>query len=246
MGNRGCIHRPDQTLGVTPLAHQDVDLLRARLERQEARGDAATDAVDGVVLPRRGDRAVRRAPPLRLLPARRPPLVRRVLAGGQGPGRAPAYAWEMDIALHAERVDRRRTKLTRPAVFGDLPDGAMVSHLTAASRPWSPAARCCPGRSSGYRQPARRSARTEQVDAADSALDRGRADGRLPALRASHSGPDLHAPLPRLTRMPAHPQAPVARPPRTQVSLRARISHFSLSRLAWLISLALADFTYIG
>jgi hypothetical protein len=36
------------------------------------------------------------------------------------------YAWEMDIALHAERVDRSRAKLTRPARFGDLPDGAMV------------------------------------------------------------------------------------------------------------------------
>jgi hypothetical protein len=32
----------------------------------------------------------------------------------------------MDVALHAERVDRTRTKLTRPARFGDLPDGAMV------------------------------------------------------------------------------------------------------------------------
>jgi len=39
------------------------------------------------------------------------------------------YAWEMDIKLHAERVDRWRTKLTRPAVLGELPDGAMVSHL---------------------------------------------------------------------------------------------------------------------
>jgi hypothetical protein len=35
----------------------------------------------------------------------------------------------MDIRLHAERVDRRRAKLTRPAMLGDLPEGAMVSHL---------------------------------------------------------------------------------------------------------------------
>jgi hypothetical protein len=54
------------------------------------------------------------------------------------------YAWEMDIQLHAERVHRRRTKLTRPAALGDLPDGAMVSHdgkpaLVAGHtlRPWS-------------------------------------------------------------------------------------------------------------
>ena len=54
------------------------------------------------------------------------------------------YAWEMDVSLHAERVDRRRTKLTRPAVFGELPDGAMVSYrgqpalvTDNALRPWS-------------------------------------------------------------------------------------------------------------
>ena len=54
------------------------------------------------------------------------------------------YAWEMDIQLHAERVDRRRTKLTRPALLRDLPDGAMVSHdarpalvVGQSLRPWS-------------------------------------------------------------------------------------------------------------
>ena len=54
------------------------------------------------------------------------------------------YAWEMDIKLHAERVDRKRTKLTRPAILGDLPDGAMVVHdgrpalvASRALRPWS-------------------------------------------------------------------------------------------------------------
>ncbi|HEY3905743.1 MAG TPA: hypothetical protein VGM14_17680 [Streptosporangiaceae bacterium] len=40
------------------------------------------------------------------------------------------YAWEMDVALHTERVvPRTRAKITRPAIFGELPDGAMVSHL---------------------------------------------------------------------------------------------------------------------
>jgi hypothetical protein len=33
----------------------------------------------------------------------------------------------MDAELHQERVDRARRKLTWPAAFGDLPDGAMVS-----------------------------------------------------------------------------------------------------------------------
>jgi hypothetical protein len=62
------------------------------------------------------------------------------------------YAWEMDVALHAERVvSRTRAKITRPATFGELPDGAMVSYLGEPAlvsaghlRPWSFA---------GYRAP---------------------------------------------------------------------------------------------
>ncbi|MFL6141475.1 MAG: hypothetical protein ACJ72N_06335 [Labedaea sp.] len=38
-------------------------------------------------------------------------------------------AGEMDTVLHAERVDRRtRRQVTRPAVLGELPDGAVVRH----------------------------------------------------------------------------------------------------------------------
>jgi hypothetical protein len=40
---------------------------------------------------------------------------------------APPRATELDSWLHAERVDRHtRRQLTRPALAGDLPDGAMV------------------------------------------------------------------------------------------------------------------------
>jgi len=54
-------------------------------------------------------------------------------------------AVEMDAQLHTERVDRRtRLQVTRPAVVGALPDGAMVRHddgpaLVLGGRllPWS-------------------------------------------------------------------------------------------------------------
>jgi len=53
-------------------------------------------------------------------------------------------AARMDTELHAERVDRRRRKLTRPARLGTLPDGSMVRagggiSLLAGGRllPWS-------------------------------------------------------------------------------------------------------------
>jgi hypothetical protein len=55
------------------------------------------------------------------------------------------HAGEMDARLHAERVDSRtRRQLTRPALAGQLPAGAMIRHdgtsgLLAAGRflPWS-------------------------------------------------------------------------------------------------------------
>lgn len=53
-------------------------------------------------------------------------------------------AADLDRSLHAARVDRRRGKLTYPARFGDLPDGAMVVagegtflKWQGAARPWS-------------------------------------------------------------------------------------------------------------
>jgi len=57
----------------------------------------------------------------------------------------PPRAAEMDIRLHAERVESRtRRKVTCTAFAGDLPDGAMISWMAApglwcngSMRPWS-------------------------------------------------------------------------------------------------------------
>lgn len=53
-------------------------------------------------------------------------------------------ASDLDRSLHLARVDRRRDKLTYPARFGDLPNGAMFRAEEAtflkwqgAARPWS-------------------------------------------------------------------------------------------------------------
>jgi hypothetical protein len=54
-------------------------------------------------------------------------------------------ASQIDASLHGERVDpRSRRQRTRPALFGELPDGAMVRHrgaaglvLRGAMLPWS-------------------------------------------------------------------------------------------------------------
>jgi hypothetical protein len=61
----------------------------------------------------------------------------------QGLGRAP-LAREMDPVLHAERVDRRRRQVTRPARAADLPDGVMIRaegqtglYRGGALLPWS-------------------------------------------------------------------------------------------------------------
>lgn len=142
MGNRGCIHRDDRTLGVTRwrtrmwiscvldwYGHKRDVMPPGRWTAlfflDEATALSAGHRPCGYC--RRADHrwfgeAWRTA---RELPVR-------------------PYAWEMDVALHAERVDRRRVKLTRPATLGELPDGAMVSYQDApalvaggALLPWS-------------------------------------------------------------------------------------------------------------
>jgi hypothetical protein len=143
MGNRGCLHRPDRTLGVT--RWRSKMWIACRLEWKGVRRDPmppgrwtalffldeATALSAGhrpCAYCRRGDfnafaEAWRVAQGL----ARRP--------------RAP----EMDAVLHAERVESRtRRKRTFRARFGDLPDGAMVHRsgvvglvLDGSMRPWS-------------------------------------------------------------------------------------------------------------
>jgi hypothetical protein len=60
-------------------------------------------------------------------------------------------AWEMDVQLHAERVDRTRRKLSTRAPFGALPDGSMIrqGELTALVAN----GRCLPWSLTGYGTP---------------------------------------------------------------------------------------------
>jgi hypothetical protein len=127
MGNRGCIHRPDRTLGVTRWRtkmwiscvldwrgrHRDV--------MPPGRWTALffLDEVTALAAGHRPCGYCRRADHLWFAESWR---VGRGL-------KARPRAGQMDIELHAERVERRtRRKVTRTAVAGDLPDGAMISH----------------------------------------------------------------------------------------------------------------------
>lgn len=65
-------------------------------------------------------------------------------ASALGQEAGPVRAANLDRALHAARVDRRRGQVTYQARFGDLPDGAMfmaegVPFLKwqGTARPWS-------------------------------------------------------------------------------------------------------------
>jgi hypothetical protein len=126
MGNRGCIHRPDRTLGVTRWRTKMwiacvLDWRgRCRDVMPPGRWTALffLDEVTALAAGHRPCGYCRRAD-------------HRLLAdcwrAGYGLASAPGAA-EMDIRLHAERVQSRtRRKVTRAAVAGDLPDGAMIS-----------------------------------------------------------------------------------------------------------------------
>lgn len=126
MGNRGCIHRPDRTLGLTRWRtkmwiscvldwrgrHRDVmapGRWTALFFLDEATALAAGHRPCGYC--RRADH--------------------RWFADSWRAGHALASrprAAEMDIALHAQRVEpRTRRKMTRAAVAGGLPAGTMIS-----------------------------------------------------------------------------------------------------------------------
>lgn len=142
MGNRGCIHTPDRTLGVT----------RWRTKMWISCVLDWRGRVRDVMPPGRWTALFFLDEATALAAGHRPcGYCRRADHRWFGESWRIAqhlavrpYAFQMDIQLHAERVDRRRTKLTRPAVLGDLPDGAMVSYrgqpALVASRallPWS-------------------------------------------------------------------------------------------------------------
>jgi hypothetical protein len=128
MGNRGCIHSLDRTLGVT--RWRTKMWICCVLEWRGWRRD--------VMPPGRWTALFFLDEATALAAGHRPcGYCRRAdhqwfgasWQAAKGLDTRP-YAWEMDVALHAERVvSRTRAKITRPAILGDLPDGAMVEYL---------------------------------------------------------------------------------------------------------------------
>jgi hypothetical protein len=126
MGNRGCIHRPDRTLGVTRWRTKMwiCCVLDWRGRKRDVMPPGRWTALfflDEATALAAGHRPCgycRRADHVWFAESWR---AARAMD-------ARPRAGDMDIHLHAERVDSRtRRKLTRPAQLGDLPDGVMVS-----------------------------------------------------------------------------------------------------------------------
>lgn len=143
MGNRGCIHGPDRSLGVS--RWRTKMWISCVLDWRGRRRDVmppgrwtALFFLDEATALSAGHRPCgycRRAD------YRRFGECWRVAQGL--PERLRSF--EMDAVMHAERVESRtRRKVTRPARLGALPDGAMVRHdgeiaLVSGGRllPWS-------------------------------------------------------------------------------------------------------------
>jgi hypothetical protein len=127
MGNRGCLHSADRTLGVSRWRSKMwiSCVLRWRNVRRDVMPPGRWTALfflDEATALAAGHRPCgycRRAEYASFADA-----WRRAAGLAQ-----PLRAGEMDTRLHAERVDpRTRRQRTRPAVARELPDGAMVRH----------------------------------------------------------------------------------------------------------------------
>jgi hypothetical protein len=127
MGNRGCIHQPDRTLGVT--RWRTKMWISCVLDWRGRRRDVMPpgrwtalfflDEVTALAAGHRPCGYCRRADHQWFTESWR---------AGRGLPARPRAA-EMDIELHAERVESRtRRQLTRTAVAGGLPDGVIISH----------------------------------------------------------------------------------------------------------------------
>jgi hypothetical protein len=124
MGNRGCLHSADRELGVT--RWRSKMWISCVLKWGDIRRD--------VMPPGRWTALFFLDEATALSAGHRPCGYCRYadhLAFGEAWRQAAGLperpkAARMDVELHAERVDRRRRKLTRPAVLASLPDGAMV------------------------------------------------------------------------------------------------------------------------
>ena len=143
MGNRGCIHRPDRTLG--PARWRTKMWISCVLVWRDVRRDVmppgrwtALFFLDEATAMAAGHRPCGYC--------RREDYLAYAGAWQQAAGLPQRLrAGEMDTVLHAERVDSRtRRQRTRPARAGELPDGVMVRHdgvigLLTGGRvlPWS-------------------------------------------------------------------------------------------------------------
>jgi hypothetical protein len=127
MGNRGCIHSPERTLGVTRWRTKMwiscvLDWGGRRRDVMPPGRWTALFFLDEATALAAGHRPCgycRRADHLWFAESWR---------AAQAMAVRPR-AGEMDACLHAERVDRRtRSQVTRPVLAGGLPDGVMVSY----------------------------------------------------------------------------------------------------------------------
>ena len=127
MGNRGCLHRADRTLGVARWRSKlwICCVLRWRDVRRDVMPPGRWTALfflDEATALAAGHRPCGYC--------RRAAYASFTDAWRRAAGLArPPRAGEMDATLHAERVDpRTRRQRTRPALAGELPDGVMVRH----------------------------------------------------------------------------------------------------------------------
>jgi hypothetical protein len=143
MGNRGCLHTPDRRLGTARWRSKlwiccSLTFKGVRRDVMPPGRWTALFFLDEATALAAGHRPCAYC--------RRAEYVAYAQAWqrGQGEPERPS-AIQMDARLHAERVTpRTRCQITRPAVAGRLPDGAMVRHegtvglLWAGSlRPWT-------------------------------------------------------------------------------------------------------------
>ena len=143
MGNRGCLHGPDRQLRSARWRTKawiccTLDWRGVRRDPMPPRRWTALFFLDEATALAAGHRPCAYC--------RRAAFDAFARAWSAADGRdARAHAPEIDARLHGERVDpASRRQRTRPARFGDLPDGAMVAHdgtaglvLRGAFAPWS-------------------------------------------------------------------------------------------------------------
>jgi hypothetical protein len=149
MGNRGCIHRPDRTLGVS--RWRSTLWICCTLVWRDVRRDPMPpgrwtalfflDEATSFAAGHRPCAYCRRSDYLDYAHA-----WWRAAGGSRRP-----WAAEMDAQLHTQRVRRDRRQITHADRFGELPDGAMIEHRGAPAlvvngrvRAWS---------FDGYREP---------------------------------------------------------------------------------------------